>query len=121
MRRGWPQSGKLPEPWVILISNFSSIASLWLCSREWLRGRSCRAPLLLVLVMTLSGCATPPPASRPQIPALPAALTTDDSADSLAYSQRVQAWLKKVADELSSWQPRKPGCSETRPASGACL
>lgn len=77
--------------------------------------------LLLALVMTLSGCATPPPASRPQIPAPPAALMTDDSADSQAYSARVRAWLKKVADELSSWQPRKPGCSETVPRSGACL
>ena len=77
--------------------------------------------LLLTLAMTVSGCATPPPASRPQIPPLPANLTTDDSADSLAYSAKVQAWLKKVADELSSWPSRKPGCNVMQPNSGACL
>ena len=78
-------------------------------------------PLLLALATTLSGCATPPPASKPQIPALPANLSANDLPDSQAYSQKAQAWLKKAADELSSLLLRKPACSETQPRSGACL
>lgn len=76
---------------------------------------------LLLLAMTLSGCAVrQAPSAQVQIPAPPANLMTDDSADSLAYSQRVRDWLKKVADELSSWQQRKPGCNAIAPNSGAC-
>lgn len=79
-------------------------------------------PLLLLLGMILSGCATRSAVSPAvQIPAPPAALMTDDSADSQAYSQKVRDWLKKAADELNSLQPRRPGCSETQPASGKCL
>ena len=62
-----------------------------------------RGAMLMVLVTILSGCATTfVPSPKPVLPALPASLMTDDSADSLAYSQRVRDWLKKVADELSS-------------------
>lgn len=80
-----------------------------------------RTLLLLALATILSGCATPPPASKPQIPALPANLSANDLPDSLAYSQRARDWLKKAADELGSLLLRKPGCSETQPRSGACL
>ena len=77
--------------------------------------------LLLALAMTLSACAARPVALSPQIPPLPAALMTDDSAESLDYSQRVRNWLKKAADELTDSLLKKPGCNVTRPASGACL
>ena len=78
-------------------------------------------PLLLALGMILSGFASPPPASKPVIPALPANLSANDLPDSMAYSRKAQAWLKKAADELSSLLLRKPGCSETQPRSAACL
>lgn len=80
-----------------------------------------RTLLPLVLAATLSACASPPlllPTNPP--PAPPAAAMTDDSAASLDYSQRVRIWLKKVADELSSWQQKKPPCSVTQPTNRDC-
>ena len=82
-----------------------------------------RLLLLLLLALTLSGCALlrgPPSPSPPVLPALPASLTTDDSADSLDYSSRVRSWLQKAAEELSSSPPKRPACSETQPRSGGC-
>lgn len=76
--------------------------------------------LPLTLAMTLSACATRPLSSQPLIPEPPAALMTDDLSESQGYSQRVRAWLKKAADELTDWQQRKPGCNKTQPNSGAC-
>ena len=80
-----------------------------------------RTLLPLMLAATLSACASRPVLLPPTTrPAPPAAAMTDDSAASLDYSQRVRTWLKKVADELSSWQQRKPPCSVTQPKDRDC-
>lgn len=83
-----------------------------------------RRLLPLLLALTLSGCALlqgpSPSPSPPVLPALPASLTTDDSADSLDYSSRVRSWLQRAADALSSSPPKRPACSETPPRSGGC-
>ncbi len=79
-----------------------------------------RMLLLSLLGAILSGCAALPAVLEPSRTPPPAAAMTDDSASSLDYSQRVRAWLKKAADELSSWQQRKPPCSVTQPMKGNC-
>ena len=76
--------------------------------------------LLPLLAVILSACATKPPQQLPLIPAPPAALMTDDLSESQDYSQRVRAWLKRAADELSDLRQRKPGCNVISPKSGAC-
>lgn len=78
--------------------------------------------LLPLLVTTLSGCATRPAVSQPvPIPPPPAALMTDDSADSQAYSQKVRDWLKRAVEELTSLRPKKLGCNATSLQSETCL
>lgn len=64
---------------------------------------------LCLLALTLSGCGTvstascpPPPRPLPQ----PAVLT-QDSPDSLSYSERARAWLKKARDTLKSYEPNE--------------
>ena len=85
-------------------------------------GFALRMLLPLALATILSACASRPVASpQVQIPPLPAALMTDDSAESSNYSQRVRNWLKKAGEELTDLLQRKPGCSELQPKSEACL
>ncbi len=80
-----------------------------------------RTLLPLLLAVILSGCAAPPLALEPSRNPPPAAAMTDDSQSSLDYSQRVQDWLKRAADELGSLLKKKPPCSVTQPKDRDCV
>ncbi len=59
---------------------------------------------LCLLAMISAGCSTVSPPSPPLLLPQPAVLT-QDSPDSLTYSERARAWLKKARDTLTSFEP----------------
>lgn len=69
------------------------------------------AGLLVLMLFTLSGCASSPPASQmvlpgcpppPQVPALPAPIAAHSSQPAAGYSLKERAWLQKV----EGWQQK---------------
>lgn len=82
------------------------------CAKTW---SACALALLLVMP-SLSGCASPP-TSSPQPPVVDSILMENYSPKVEDFSQRVEDWLKRAADYLERL-PRKPlGC---KPKSASC-
>lgn len=77
---------------------------------------ACALALLLV-TLSLQGCASPTTNSQPGSPVVDSILMENDSPSADDYSKRVEDWLKRAADFLQSL-PRKPlGCE---PKSASC-
>lgn len=73
----------------------------------WPRPSWCAVLVCLLLALTLCACSSLPSASKPPQPLSPLprpAALTHDSPESLSYSARARAWLKKAADTLSSFE-----------------
>jgi len=83
--------------------------------------RSLRAAALTASTALTAACSTlsPQPAAPPTIPLPPAELMQSVQPDISDYSQRLQDWLSKAANELRTSQPRSQGCKTTRePSAG---
>ncbi len=84
-------------------------------------------PVLLLLWLTLGGCATPlrpsaptpPPAMPPPPPA--ATATADSVTDWQSYSQKVEIFLRQARKRAADLLLPTPGCAHTSPRSADCL
>lgn len=87
---------------------------------SWPRPSWCAVLACLLLAVTLCACSSLPSASKPPLPSPPlprAAALTHDSPESLSYSERARAWLKKAADTLQTFEinatPFQPATERT--------
>lgn len=81
--------------------------------------RATRA-LMLLIVTSLSACASPPLAVTPDQTPPPASLLNDSSQSVEQHSKKVQDWLSKVRALFESWDAPTKGCAATQPKSAGC-
>lgn len=84
------------------------------------RARAAMLAWTLLIVTSLSGCASPPLAVTPEIQSPPASLLRSNSESAEQHSQKAQGWLSKVRALFEKWNAPTRGCAATQPNSGAC-
>ena len=67
---------------------------------------------LLALILSLQGCATPLPPSRPAIPPMDSVLMSDESSFSEDFLARLRAWQLKAAQELLDLHQKLEHCKK---------